>query len=91
MKKGKIKIYQRPVFLKKTAEQTTSLQICGIKKVTPRTVLDKVFETVNFAFMRKIYLLVKKHGKVNFVIFQWRFMSQILPRAHKFGCVCGKI
>ena len=36
-KKGKIKIWQRPVFLKNTAEKTTTLQICRIKKITLRT------------------------------------------------------
>ena len=33
------------------------------------------------------YLLVKKHRKMNFVIFQWRFM----PRLHKFKCIHGKM
>ena len=40
---------------------------------------------------KKNYLLVKKHKKMNFVIFQRRFMSQILPCAHKFECARGKI
>ena len=43
----------------------------------------KLFETVNFVFMWKNYLLVKKHRKVNFVIFHRRFMSSnFSPRTY---------
>ena len=88
-KKGKIKIWQRPVFLKNTAEKTTSLQICRIKKITLRS--GQTFWDRQLCFYVKKHFLVKKHREVNFVIFKWRFMSQILPRAHKFNCACGKI
>ena len=49
-----------------------------IKKPTARSV-QKLFETVNFAFMWKKYLLVKKHRKVNFVILLRRFTSSNFP------------
>ena len=39
----------------------------------------KLFKTVNFAFMWKNYLLVKKHRKVSFVIFLRRFTSSNFP------------
>ena len=42
---------------------------------TDSTFTLKLFETVNFAFMWKNYLLVKKHRKVNFFIFLRRFTS----------------
>ena len=84
-----IQILGFPLWLKNTTEKLTSLQMCRIKKITPRT--GQTFWDPQLCFYVKKYLLVKKHRKMNFVIFQWRFMSQILPRAHKFECARGKI
>ena len=43
----------------------------------------QLFETVNFAFMQKIHLLVKKHRKVNFVIFHRGFTSSNFAQKKK--------
>ena len=41
-----------------SAEKMTSLQMCQIKRITPY-LLKKLFDTVNFAFMKTINFLVK--------------------------------
>ena len=68
-----IKILDLPPWLKNTAEKMTSLQMCRIKKITPHT--GQTFLDRQLCFYVKKYLLVKKHQKVSFVIFQRRFMS----------------
>ena len=50
---------------------------------TDATSKMQLFETVNFAFMQKIHLLVKKHRKVNFVIFHRGFTSSNFAQKKK--------
>ena len=50
---------------------------------TDATFIMQLFETVNFAFMKKIDLLVKKHRKLNFVVFHRRFTSSNFAQKKK--------
>ena len=81
-KKGKIKIWQRPVFLKNTAEKTTSLQICRIKKITPRT--GQTFWDRQLCFYIKKLFVSEKTQKSELCHFLGDLCHQILPRARMF-------
>ena len=56
-----------------TVEKMRSLQICRIKKIMPSS--EQSFWDRQLCFYVKKYLLVKKHGRMNVVIFHRRFMS----------------
>ena len=79
-KKGKIKIWQCPLFLKNTAEKTTSLQICRIKKITLRT--RQTFWDRQLCFYVKKLFVSEKTRKVNFFSFHKRFMSSNFDPGH---------